>query len=392
MIPDPARAAAVDVPALHAWLRERQGEMIDDLAEYVNHETPSTDKALLDAGLTWLERWLFARLGAPARRRRMNGGRYGDTLVLDYPGSGSEPLLFLAHYDTVWEAGTLTAWPFTVVGGRATGPGVVDMKAGLVQAVWGLLALDALGLPHPPVRLLLNGDEEIGSPASRPFIEEAAADAELTLVFEASADGALKTSRKGVGMYRLHARGVEAHAGVEPAQGASAIDALAALVGELRALTHLGAGTTVNVGTFHGGTRCNVVAGYAYCDIDVRAATQAEAERVGKALDGLTSPDPRVTLTLEGGWNRPAMERTGTTARLVALAQALAGQLGVSLGEAAVGGASDGNFVAALGRPVLDGLGAIGSGAHARHEHVLVDAMPERAALAAGLCAVYATA
>lgn len=391
MIPDPAQAAAVDVPALHAWLREQRREMVDDLAEYVNHETPSTDKALLDAGLAWLERWLFTRLGAPARRRRMDGGRYGDVLVLDYPGSGTGPLLFLAHYDTVWEAGTLAAWPFTVVGGRATGPGVLDMKAGLVQAVWGLHALDALGLPRPPVRVLLNGDEEIGSPASRPLIEEAATDAELSLVFEASADGALKTGRKGVGMYRLHARGIEAHAGLEPAQGASAIGALAALVPELHALSDPVAGTTVNVGTFHGGTRGNVVAGYAYCDIDVRAATQAEAERLEKALDALTSPDPRVTLTLEGGWNRPAMERAETSGRLMALTRALARQLDVDLGEVTVGGASDGNFVAALGRPVLDGLGAVGAGAHARHEHVLVDAMAERAALSAGLCAVYAS-
>nr|WP_240779945.1 M20 family metallopeptidase [Nonomuraea zeae] len=363
-----------------------RAELLADLSAYVSLETPSHDKALLDAALDWLDGYLASRLGAPAATRRTGGGAYGDIRVNDYPGDGAgAPVLLLAHYDTVWPAGTLAGWPFTVEGDRVTGPGVFDMKAGLVQLVWALRALDAAGLPRPPLRLLLNGDEEIGSPASRPLIEQAAGDAAAVLVFEASADGALKTERKGVGIFRLEFTGVEAHAGLEPAKGASAIDELARAVRSLHDLTDLETGTTVNVGVVSGGTGANVVAGTARADVDVRVASQAEAARVDAALAGLRPHDPRAALAVRGGWNRPVMERTPGTARLFGQAREVAARLGLDLRECSVGGASDGNFAAALGRPVLDGLGAVGAGAHARHEHVSVDGMIERSALTAAL-------
>jgi glutamate carboxypeptidase len=369
---------------LRAWIAGHRAELLADLSAYVSLETPSHDKALLDTALDWLDGYLETRLGAPAATRRTGGGAYGDIRVNDYPGTGS-PVLLLAHYDTVWPAGTLAGWPFTVEGDHVTGPGVFDMKAGLVQLVWALRALDAAGLQRPPLRLLLNGDEEIGSPASRPLIEQAAGDAAAVLVFEASADGALKTERKGVGIFQLEFTGVEAHAGLEPAKGASAIDELARAVRRLHDLTDLESGTTVNVGVVSGGSGANVVAGAACADVDVRVASQAEAARVDAALAELRPHDPRASIEVRGGWNRPVMERTPGTARLFEQAWEVAARLGLDLRECSVGGASDGNFAAALGRPVLDGLGAVGAGAHARHEHISVDGMIERAALAAAL-------
>ncbi|WP_244214977.1 M20/M25/M40 family metallo-hydrolase [Amycolatopsis thermalba] len=374
-----------EVRALHEWVRAHRAAMVGDLGRYVGLETPSTDRPLLEAGLSWLDGWLRARLVEPASVRVTGGGQFGDVRVYDYAGSGVEPVLVLCHYDTVWPPGTLAGWPFTVDGDRATGPGVFDMKAGLVQVVWALRALEAAGLPRPPVRLVLNGDEEIGSPVSRPVIEAAAAGAQAALVFEAAADGALKTARKGVGIYRISATGVEAHAGLDPGKGASAVDEIARVVLALHGLTDLAAGTTVNVGVVGGGSRGNVIAGAAWGEVDVRVSSAAEAARIEAALAGLTAADPRATVTVEGGWNRPVMERSAGIAALFARARDLAAEMGVTLRECAVGGASDGNFVAALGVPVLDGFGAIGDGAHARHEHISVTGMLERSALAAAV-------
>ena len=368
---------------LRDWIAAQQDDMLADLGRYVGIETPSDDKPSLDAGLSWLHDWLRDRLGEPARTRYTDGGPYGDIRVYDYPGAGDEPVLLLCHYDTVWPLGTLAARPFMVEGDRITGPGVFDMKAGLVQAVWALRALDAVGLPAPPVRLLLSGDEEIGSPASRPVIEAEARGTRAAFVFEASADGAVKTARKGVGLFQVSATGVESHAGLDPRAGASAIDEIARVVLTLHGLTDLAAGTTVNVGVLAGGTRSNVIAGAAEAHIDVRVGSAAEAERIDQALAALTPHDPRATLTLSGGWNRPVMERTPAVAALFELARDRAAGLDITLRECAVGGASDGNFVAALGTPVLDGIGAVGDGAHARHERASVDGMLERAALAA---------
>ncbi len=370
-------------PALRDWVDGRREAMLADLAEYVGRETSSDDKPALDATLTWLEGWLAERLGAPEAARRVDGGPYGDTLVHHYPGQGDRPILLLCHYDTVWPPGTLVERPFQVDGDRMTGPGVFDMKAGLVQAVYALLALDAAGLPRPPVRLLLNGDEEIGSLASREVIEQEAAGAAAALVFESAADGALKTARKGIGIFDIEVRGVEAHAGLDPSRGVSAIDELARVVLALHALTDPAAGTTVNVGVVEGGTRTNVTAGRARAAIDVRIARQSEAARIDAALAALAPHDERAAITVGGEWNRPAMERGEGTAALFGLARELAVELGVDLRECSVGGASDGNLAAQFGLPVLDGLGPVGDGAHARHEFALVSGMVERTALAA---------
>ncbi|MGW4485452.1 M20 family metallopeptidase [Amycolatopsis sp. NPDC004368] len=370
---------------LHEWVRAHRDDLLADLAEYVGIETPSDDKESLARGLSWVDGWLRSRLGEPAAVRDFDGGRHGDIKVYDYPGAGERPVLLLCHYDTVWPLGTLAGWPFTVEGDRATGPGIFDMKSGLVHAVWALRALDAAGLPRPAVRLVLNGDEELGSPASRPVIEEAAAGTRATLVFEASADGAVKTSRKGVGLFQVHATGVESHAGLDPTKGASAIDELARSILALHALTDLSAGTTVNVGVISGGSRQNVIAGSARGEIDVRVSSAAEAARIDAGVAAITAHDPRATVTVEGGWNRPVMERSDAIVELYSLARDLAAELGVTLRECSVGGASDGNFVAALGHPVLDGFGAVGDGAHARHEHISVEGMLERTALAAAV-------
>jgi glutamate carboxypeptidase len=368
---------------MQAWLEERRATMTDDLDAYVSLETPSTDKARLDAAVTWLSEWLTHHLGG-GETTRVPGGAHGDVLQVSYPGTG-QPVTLLCHYDTVWPAGTTGHWPFRIEGDRATGPGVFDMKAGLVQAVWALRAVREAEAPIPPVRLLLNGDEEIGSPASRPLIEDACRDAAAVLVFEPSAGGAIKTARKGIGIYTLVTVGIEAHAGLDPTAGASAVAEMARLICALHDMADLEAGTTVNVGTVHGGTRSNVTAGQAIAEVDARAATQAEADKINAAIFGLTPTDPRVSLRVEGGWNRPVMERTPAITQIFSLAQTIASALGLDLPEAAVGGGSDGNFAAALGLAVLDGLGAVGGGAHARHEYIDLPEMPRRAALAAGI-------
>ncbi|MEU6352878.1 M20 family metallopeptidase [Streptomyces sp. NPDC047072] len=361
--------------------------MTDDLRALVELETPSHDKELLNKGLAAIETWTQDRLGPPDAVRRYDGGPHGDMLELLYAGTAPTTALVLCHYDTVWPAGTLAEWPFEVTGGRASGPGVFDMKCGLVQAVWALRLLRELDLPRPAVRLFLNGDEEIGSPASRPHIERLSEDVVATLVCEAAAgpEGALKTARKGVGLFEVDVEGVESHAGLDPDRGASAVHALAELVTRIAGLGSREHGTTVNVGMIGGGTGSNVVAGRAYCRIDVRVAVPSEADRIDAALAGLRPSDPRVKATVTGGWNRPPM--VPGTGLLFRQAQLIATDLGASLDETAVGGASDGNFVAALGRSVLDGLGAVGDGAHARHEHVLLEHIPTRTALIAGLLA-----
>ncbi|WP_329340636.1 M20 family metallopeptidase [Streptomyces sp. NBC_01352] len=369
-------------------------EMTDDLRMLVEHETPSDDKELLNAGLAAVEAWAYERLGPPDEARRHDGGPHGDMLELLYRGTSPATVLVLCHYDTVWPAGTLAKWPFHVAeDGRASGPGVFDMKSGLMQAVWALRLLRELDLPRPAVRLFLNGDEEIGSPASRPYVERLSEDTVATLVCEAAAgpEGALKTARKGGGIFELTVDGVESHAGLDPERGASAVHALAELVPRIVALGSPELGTTVNVGVIGGGTARNVVAGQAHCGIDVRIAVPAEEERIDTALAALRPTDTRVRATLTGGWNRPPMVPGPASELLFKQAQTIAADLGWTARETSVGGASDGNFVAALGRPVLDGLGGVGDGAHARHEHVLLAHIPARTALIAGLLMACAT-
>jgi glutamate carboxypeptidase len=264
------------------------------------------------------------------------------------------------------------------------------MKGGLVQGVWALRALERWGVPRPGVRILLNGDEEVGSLMSRPLIERAADDVAAVLVLEPSADAAVKTARKGVGIFELDVTGVEAHAGLDPTKGASAIDELARLILQVRGFADLAAGTSVNVGTVTGGRRTNVIAGHAHAMVDVRVGSAAEADRMQAALTSLRASEPRLTVKLGGGWNRPVMERTPAIGQMYELARSVAAAVGFDLAETSAGGGSDGNFVAGRGLPVLDGLGPVGAGAHSRGEWVDVTAMPARAALVAGLTAAFA--
>jgi glutamate carboxypeptidase len=378
-----------DPAELRRFVHASIGAMLEDLERFVRIETPSDDRRALDAGADWVQEWIDARLGPATVRRRIPGGAQGDTLVFGWAGTGAAasapPVCLLGHYDTVWPVGTLESMPYTVVDGAIRGPGVFDMKAGLVQAVWALRALDETGGARPPVRLVVNGDEEIGSPASRPHIEEQCRDAAAVLVFEPSAGGALKTARKGIGMFTVTLTGSEAHAGLDPGAGASAISALAEFVLMAHGLADLAAGTTVNVGLVSGGTRANVTAGTARAGIDVRVAGEAERARIYAALTGWRPSDPAVRVRVDGDWVRPVMVRTPETGSLFGRAASIAERFGLDLAETAVGGASDGNFAAALGRPVLDGLGAVGDGAHSLQEHATLSGIVERTAFAAAV-------
>lgn len=301
-------------------------------------------------------------------------------------GGGPRRLLLLGHTDTVWPVGTLQAMPVERRDGRLFGPGVFDMKGGLAVGLHALRALQQHGGIPATVVLLATSDEEIGSATSRRLIEEEARKADAVLVLEpALADGSVKTARKGVGEFRLEVTGIPAHAGLDPGAGASAIRELAAQTLALERLADPPRGTTLNVGVIGGGTRSNVVAERAFALVDVRVTSATEADRVTAALRGLRPADGRVRLDVRGSVGRPPLERTAGVVQLFEQARAVARELGQSLGEGAAGGASDGNFTAALGVPTLDGLGVVGDGAHARHEHLQIGPLAFRSALLAGL-------
>ncbi|OON71928.1 2-dehydropantoate 2-reductase [Streptomyces tsukubensis] len=382
-------ADSTQAEAIRDWLDQHREDMVADLAAYTSQGSASDDQEALAACLAWLRGWLDERLGTPQAEEIFPREGAGDILVRRYPARDAgaaptgPPVLLLGHYDTVWPTGTLESWPFHRDGDHISGPGVFDMKAGLVQAVWALRALDALGLPRPASTLMLNGDEETGSIASREAIVAEARDSRLAMVFEAAADGAIKTARKGVGLFTVTITGIEAHAGLDPTAGASAVDELAHQILHLSGLRAPDAGTTLNIGVVEGGTRGNVTAGRAVAHLDIRVASAAEQQRIDRAFAALRPVDPRTRVEITGGWNRPVFERTEQVAELAGLARRCAALLGHDLSEVSVGGASDGNFVVAAGTPVLDGIGAVGSGAHARSERTSVEGMRERAALAA---------
>ena len=297
-------------------------------------------------------------------------------------GDGQARVLVLAHHDTVWPLGSLETHPFTVDDGVVRGPGCFDMKAGLVLA---LHALAVLGAPDG-VTLLVTGDEELGSPSSRELIESEAAGCRAALVLEASADGgALKTARKGVSRYEVRAVGRAAHAGLEPERGVNATVELAHQVLLVARLADPTLGTTVTPTALSSGTVANVVPAAGALAVDVRMWDAAEQARVHAAMSSLRPAVPNAVLQVSGGPNRPPLPAS-SSAGLFARASSLAAGLGLApLKQASVGGASDGNFTAGIGTPTLDGLGAVGGGAHADHEHVLVEALPGRAALLAAL-------
>ena len=353
------------------------------LEQLVRLESPSGDADALNRCGTSIAHEL-TRLGGRVTPIATDGG--GDHLRAEF-GSGPSQLLILGHFDTVWPIGQLARMPVRQDDGRFYGPGAFDMKAGIVIALLAMRAVaDArLDLPHLVV-MLWTTDEEVGSLTSRTLIEAEARASRAVFVLEPSLPGgAVKTARKGVGENRIRATGIAAHAGVDPGRGASAVHELAWQVSRLVELSNPAAGVTVNIGTFHGGSRPNVVADAAEASVDVRVPTLADAERVVAALGSLVPRDSRVRLDVSGGLDRPPMERSEGVVQLYHLARALAADLGRTLEEGATGGGSDGNFTAALGIPTLDGLGADGDGAHALHEHVLLETLPFKAALLAGL-------
>jgi len=357
--------------------------LIETIEALVCLESPSGDAAAINRCAAELE----SRLGSLGGRvTRLPGGPAGDHLRAEF-GSGARRVLLLGHIDTVWPAGTLARRPFRAEGGRLHGPGVFDMKAGLALAGLAVKALaqESDGLPGVVV-LLVTADEETGSAASRGIIEAEARVSDAALVLEpALPGGALKTRRKGCGEFVLRVSGRAAHAGIEPELGASAISELARQILRIEALRDAAAGTAVNVGVVRGGSRPNVVAADAEAMIDVRVASAAEATRVTAALLALKPVDPGTQVAVAGGIDRPPMERSAAGSALFAVAQAVAADLGRTLGEGGTGGGSDGNLTAALGVPTLDGLGAVGGGAHADNEHVTTADLPWRAALVAGL-------
>jgi glutamate carboxypeptidase len=368
--------------ALLEYCEHHLADTVRTIETLVRLESPSTDKAAVDrcgAELARMLRALDADVVLLAQRER------GDHLRARIAGSG-RPVMILGHFDTVWPVGTLERMPLRRDGDRLHGPGTFDMKAGIAIALTAVAALRAAGRVHPPITMLWTTDEEVGSETSRATIEAEAAQSAAVLVLEpALPGGALKTARKGCGEFELTIYGVAAHAGVDPGKGASAIHELAAQIGAIEKLRDLPRGISVNVGVVSGGSRPNVVAEEARAIIDVRAPTREAADAIEAALRALQPGRPGTRLTWKGGFERPPMERTAAVVRLFLLASDVASSLGRPLQEGATGGGSDGNFTAALGVPTLDGLGPIGDGAHAAHEHVDVTALPWRAALVAGL-------
>jgi glutamate carboxypeptidase len=315
---------------------------------------------------------------------------FGDVLGIRFgprKRAGADRVMLLGHIDTVWPVGTLKAMPCRVGDGRLWGPGTLDMKAGVAMALTAIEMLTEASLLDREVVLLLNSDEEVGSLVSRPITEKLAEECGAVYVMEPAQGPAYKTARKGTANWRIEIKGVAAHAGVDFEKGASALRELARAIETVSGWTDLKRGLTISVGLAGGGSKTNVIPADAWAEVDGRIARMGDGARIEKRFAGLKAADKRCTLTVTGGMNRPPMERTKGTAVLYRQARALAAELGFALGEAATGGASDGNFTSALGVATLDGMGAVGEGAHAVHESIVLEHLAPRTALLAGMIA-----
>jgi glutamate carboxypeptidase len=387
----------IDLPvpmrALLAGARRKQAALLDLTQRLVRAESPSDDKAAVNACVALAAAQAKA-LGGHVKLHRQKS--FGDLLEARFgPKSKAGPagrILLLGHLDTVWPLGTLKTMPCRLSEGRLSGPGTLDMKAGAAMAFTAIEMLAESGLLNREIVLLLNTDEEVGSPASRPITERLAAECGAVFVVEPAQGLAYKTARKGVGDWRIDVTGVAAHAGLDFEKGANALSELARIVETVAGWTNLKRGVTVNLGVMGGGYKSNVIPAQAWAEIDVRVASKADGPRIERKFATLKPTDKRCTLTIAGSISRPPMMRTRGTVRLYRQAQALAAELGFPLEEAHSGGASDGNFTSALGIPTLDGMGAVGEGAHAPHESILVEHLAPRTALLAGLLAGCSTA
>jgi len=369
-----------------AYFTEQRDLMVANIRELVEIESPSDNKAAVDQ----LADVVAAKLAALGGLVRFHQARdFGNHLQVDFAGRvPGKPVLLLGHYDTVYPLGTLASMPCRVVNGKLTGPGVLDMKAGIALMLHAIAALRAWhgALPRP-VTVLLVSDEEVGSDSSRAITESLAKKASAVLVLEPSygVNGSLKTARKGVGEYQVKVMGKASHAGLDFQRGVNAIVELARQIEKISGFTDLKKGLTVNVGIVSGGSRTNVVPAEALAQVDVRIARMKDAAGIDEKMRGLRPFNRKCKVEVSGGVNRPPMERTAGVAALYEIGVRVARSLGWNLGEAAVGGGSDGNFTAGLGIPTLDGLGGVGDGAHAAHEHIVISELPRRAALVAGL-------
>ena len=382
--------------ALLAGARRKQAALLKLLRRLVESESPSTSKSAVDCCMAIAASHAKA-LGGRVKLHRQRA--FGDVLEARFgprtrstPSSRSKspsasPILVLGHLDTVWPIGTLRSMPWRIADGRLSGPGVLDMKSGVALAFTAIEMLAEASLLQREIILLLNPDEEVGSPVSRPITEQLAAKCATVYVLEPAQGLAYKTARKGTGDWRIEVEGVAAHAGLDFEKGASAIRELARIIDKVSAFTDLKRGLTVSVGTAGGGSATNVVPAHAWAEVDVRIARKADGPRIERRFAALRASDPRCSITVTGGINRPPMERTRSTVQLYRRALALAAELDYPLPEAAVGGASDGNFTSALGIPTLDGMGAVGEGAHAAHESILLEHLAPRTALLAGMLA-----
>ncbi len=365
----------------------KREEMLRSLEEIVKLESPSRDKVAVDRLATYLQQ-RCAEIGGDVEVIPQD--EFGDLTIARWSGTpGDAPILVMTHIDTVWPLGTIERKPFEVDENEARGPGVYDMKASVAMMFQALQFLIEHNTAHRPITWLINTEEEIGSPVSRPHIERLARESSYVLVLEppVAPDGALKTARKGVGMFTMHISGRAAHAGADPEKGISAIQELANQIQYLHGLTDFALGTTVNVGVVSGGTARNVVAAESTALIDLRVSTMTEGDRAVKAI---LSAQPRLHgahVSVEGGLNRPPMERTEKIAEAFKQVQSIGHSLGIELTEASTGGGSDGNFTAAIGATTIDGLGCTGDGAHAEHEHISLDGFIERTALLTELLA-----
>jgi glutamate carboxypeptidase len=369
-------------PILLDHLRGQRGDLIDTLRTLTEAESPSDEPATQHE----VRELIAGRLEALGYRVRRVPGRATGGMLFAVPRQrrrGAPAQLILGHYDTVWPSGTLGEMPFSVDGDTVRGPGVYDMKAGIVQALLALGVLQDFGVePRLTPVLFFNSDEEIGSGESGKYIHWLAQAVDRVFVLEPSLgpDGKLKTARKGIGRFRVRVKGEAAHAGLDPGRGASAILELSHVIQTLFALNDLERGVSVNVGTIDGGLRPNVVAPASEAVVDVRVATTEDAERIHAAIHGLEPVTPGTRLDIEGGFGRPAMERTPANRRLWQLAVGLGAEIGLDLEQGMAGGGSDGNTTSTY-TATLDGLGAVGDGAHAPHEHLSVERTLERAAL-----------
>jgi len=368
------------------YFQARNDALVQMIREFVEIESPSDDKLAADRMGAFLA-GAFEAVGGQAQFHAAE--HFGNNLQINFPGrEKTKPVLLLGHFDTVYPLGMLPKMPCRIEGDRLHGPGVLDMKSGIALM---LSAIEALRTWHGalprPVTVFLVSDEEVGSSSSRKITEALARESAAVLVLEPAAGlrGAVKTARKGVGDYTLTVEGVAAHAGLDPGKGHSAIVELARQIAILSKFNNLKQGVSINPGVIRGGTRTNVVAAEAVVEVDVRIKNRVQAAGLDGKMRSLKPFDKHCKLAIEGGINRMPMERTPGVAALYKKAQHIAQQIDWKLDEAAVGGGSDGNFTAGIGIPTLDGMGGVGEGAHATHEHIIISELPRRALLLAGM-------